>query len=163
MQNANGAERPGSRGLAPAAMFVAGLVALLGTGCLSSSTLQGSSESSSDSSGSGSRSSASSSRSSSGGDDERAAYHRDVRDYAATLAASQPEAARVERDLGAIAHEHGVLDWERDDETYRDIGSGLADAGVGSERLDALADSISGGSERRRQLIEEGFAAHEDR
>jgi hypothetical protein len=162
MQNANGAKRPGSRGLAPAAMFVAGLVALLGTGCLSSSTLQGSSESSSDSSGSGSRSSASSSRSSSGGD-ERAAYHRDVRDYGATLAVTQPDAGQIERDLGAIAREHGVLDWERDDETYRDIGSGLADAGVGTERFDALADSISGGNERRRQLIEEGFAAHEDR
>ncbi len=133
-----------------------GLIALIGTGCFSSSTLQGSSESSSNSSGSFSDSSGSISRSSSGGDDP-SAYHRDVRDSAASVAATQGDVGRLEREIGVIASQHDVLDWERDDETYREIGRGLSDAGVVSGRVDVLAAQIAHGDEYRRALIEEGF------
>lgn len=144
--------------LSRAVVLSVGLAALAGTGCLTSSTLQASSESSSKASGSLSDSSAASSRSSSR-DDERAAYHRDVRESAAGVAATREDVERLEREIGAIARQHAVLDWERDDETYRDIGRGLADAGVAPEQFDALADQLSHGDARRRALIEEGFAA----
>jgi len=144
---------------APGVVLAAGVAGFLATGCLTSSTLQGSSESSSKSSGSLSDSSGSISRSSSGGGDPSSAYHRDVRESAASVAATQEDVARLEREIGAIAREHSVLDWERDDETYREIGRGLADAGVAPERLDAIAGQLAHGDERRRALIEEGFRA----
>ncbi|MCL4685497.1 putative lipoprotein [Myxococcota bacterium] len=148
------------------ALAVVGAAALVGAGgagCFTSSTLQASSESSSKSSGSFSDSIGSSSRSSSGGGDDQSAYYRDVRDAAASVAATQDESARLEREIGAIARAHDVLDWERDDGTYREIGRGLASAGVVPERLDALADQLSHGDERRRTLIEEGFRAEQTR
>lgn len=143
-------------GSARVAMLAAGLVVVVGTGCFTSSTLQGSSESSSKSSGSFSDSSGSISRSSSGGDDQ-SAYHRDVRDSAASVVATQEDVARLEREIGVIASQHDILDWERDDETYREIGRGLSDAGVVSDRFDVLAAQLAHGDERRRALIEEGF------
>lgn len=148
-------------GLGRGAVLAAGLAVFLATGCFSSSTFQGSSESSSKSSGSFSDSSGSISRSSSGGDDQ-SAYHRDVRDSAASVAATQADAApadaaQLEREIGVVAGQHDVLDWERDDETYREIGRGLSDAGVAPERFDVLAAQLSHGDARRRALIEEGF------
>ncbi len=144
-------------GLGRGAVLAAGLAAFLATGCFTSSTLQGSSESSSKSSGSFSDSSGSISRSSSGGGDESSAYHRDVRESAASVAAAPADAAQLEREIGVVASQHDVLDWERDAETYREIGRGLADAGVAPERFDALAGQLAHGDERRRALIEEGF------
>ncbi len=147
---------------APGIVLAAGLAGSLVTGCFTSSTLQGSSESSSKSSGSFSDSSGSSSRSSSGGDEE-SAYYRDVRDSTASVAATQEDVARLEREIGAIARQHDVLDWERDDETYREIGRGLADAEVAPERLDTLVTQLSHGDARRRALIEEGLGAEAKR
>jgi hypothetical protein len=138
------------------------LVGVGGAGCFTSSTLQGSSESSSDSSGSFSDSSGSSSRSSSGEEDQQA-YYRDVRDSAASAAATHQDSVRFEREIGSVARTHDILDWERDDETYHEIGRGLASAGIAPERVDALADQISHGDPRRRALIEEGFRADETR
>lgn len=150
------------RHIASLAAGLAALVGLTGTGCLTSSTLQASSESSSKSSGSFSDSSGSISRSSSGGDDQ-SAYHRDVRDSAASVAATQVDVGRLEREIGAIARQHDVLDWERDDETYREIGRGLSDAGVVADRFDVLAAQLAHGDERRRALIEEGFREEAER
>ena len=126
-------------------------------GCLSSSTSQGSSESSSDSSGSFSDSS----RSSSG--ESQTSFLRDVRAYAARFAKDGGEVEAFERDLGAIARSHGVLDWEADDGTYRELGGGFAEAGVEDARFTALAAELAGSDPRKRALLYHGYAAHAGR
>jgi hypothetical protein len=129
------------------------LIALSLPGCLKSSTSQASSESSSNSSSSPFRSS------SGGGDEKKSSYHRDVRDYAARFGTSEVETQVFERDLGAIAEDHGIVDWEADDGTYFAIGSGLARAGVGDARFQQVAETLAGRHDRRLALIYRGYAA----
>jgi len=126
----------------------------LGFGCFKSSTSQGSSDSSSDSSGSFSDSS----KSSSG--DQQTSFLRDVRAYAARFAGDGGDQVEtLERDLGELARGHGILDWEGDDGTWRALGDGFAQAGVGDEQFAALADALAAHDARKRSLLYHGYAA----
>jgi hypothetical protein len=123
-------------------------------GCFKSSTSQGSSDSFSDSSGSFSDSS----KSSSG--ERQASFWRDVRAYAARFAHDDAgDVAALQRDLGELARGHGILDWESDDGTWRELGGGFAQAGVGDARFAALADGLAPQAGRRRSLLYAGYAA----
>lgn len=116
------------------------LMLCIGTGCFSSSTSQGSSESSSDSVSSPFESS---SNSSSGDDSDDSAYRRDVRDYAAAFAGSNGNVQAFQRDLGGIAANHGITDWENDGGTYFSIGHGIAISRVDEARYRELAVALS--------------------
>lgn len=122
-----------------------------------SSTSQGSSESFSDSSTSFSDSSGSSSG------ERGSAFLRDVRAYAARFVRDGGQAAELdalERDLGELARGHGILDWEGDDATFLEIGTGFAAGGAGEQQFATLAERLAGANARRRSLLYHGYASH---
>jgi hypothetical protein len=135
-----------------------------GCGVFKSSTTQASVESSSKSSAASSRSSSSpfrwSSDSSSPAGDTPSAYQRDVTDYTAKFAASDGDVQSFQRDLSAIAEDHGVTDWEQDDATYLAIGSGLAKAGVSGERYQLLSVELSNQNQSQLTLVNSGYKAY---
>lgn len=108
-----------------------------GAGCFKSSTSQASSESSSKSSGS-------SSTSSSPDDEKREALARDVRDYTASHAGAGGDVVVLQRDIGVLAGEHGILDWEADAGVHAAIGRGLARAGIRGDAARDLGAAIVG-------------------
>jgi len=142
----------------------AALCLLAGCGVFKSSTTQASVESSSKSSAASSRSSSSpfrwSSDSSSPAGDTASAYQRDVTDYTAKFAASDGDVQSFQRDLSAIAEDHGVTDWEQDDATYLAIGSGLAKAGVSGERYQLLSVELSNQNQTHLALVNSGYKAY---
>lgn len=140
-----------------AAIVAAGLAISLGLGCTSfsdsSTSIGRSSNAFSDSIANSSESSANSSG------ERQAAFHRDVRDYAASFARDGGEVATLERDLGALARGHGILDWERDDGTYLELGQGFARAGLDERRFAALSAQLAAQDPRKRSLLRQGYAA----
>lgn len=92
--------------------------------------------------------------------ERQAAFLRDVRALAARFAADgDDDVAGLERTLGEVARGHGVLDWEGDAGTWRALGSGFAQAGVGAERFAVLADRLAPPDDQARALLADGFAA----
>jgi hypothetical protein len=91
--------------------------------------------------------------------ERQAAFLRDVREYAASFGRDGGEVAVLERDLGAVARSHGILDWERDDATYRELGQGFALAGLDEPSFAALSDRLAAQDARKRALLEQGYAA----
>jgi len=119
----------------------AALALLIGTtGCFKSSTSQASSESSSDSS---------SSSSDSDGDKKHSALERDVRDYTASHAGSLRDVAVLQREIGSLASEHGVADWESDVALHAAIGRGLAEAGIDGDAARSLGTALVGADHQR--------------
>ncbi len=140
------------------------LCLLAGCGVFKSSTTQASVESSSKSSAASSRSSSSpfrwSSDSSSPAGDTSSAYQRDVTDYTAKFAVSDGNPQSFQRDLSAIAEDHGVTNWEQDDDTYLAIGRGLAKAGVSGERYQLLSVELSNQNQSHLSLVNSGYKAY---
>jgi hypothetical protein len=135
-------------------MAMAGGLALVvaGTGCFKSSTSQASSESSSDSS-------SSSSDSSGGDDDKHSALERDVRDYTASHAGTVRDVAVLQREIGGLAGEHGVVDWEDDVALHAAIGRGLAQAGIRGDDARTLGAALVGDDGERLAWV---LAGQED-
>jgi hypothetical protein len=132
-------------------MAIAGGLALLvaGTGCFKSSTSQASSESSSDSS----------SSSSPGDDDKHSALERDVRDYTASHAGTVRDVTVLQREIGGLAGEHGVVDWESDVALHAAIGRGLAHAGIRGDEARTLGAALVGDDGERLAWV---LAGQED-
>ncbi len=124
--------------------FAVGVASLCG--CFKSSTLQASFESSSNLS-----------SSCSGSGESETAYQRDIRDYTATYAASAGDAERFRHDLGAIAQDHGVTDWEADRATLMAVGSGLSRARVDAQRAQQLEAAITQGDTGRMGWVSQGY------
>jgi len=91
--------------------------------------------------------------------EKQAAFLRDVRDYAARFARDGGEPEALERDLGALARGHGILDWEADDGTWLELGAGFAEADVDPVRLAALTDRLAAADAHRRSLLLHGYAS----
>ena len=137
--------------------FALALAALFaGSACFKSSTLQGSSESSSKSSRSSSASSASSSGSSSASSRE-SAFVQDLSDYTKTWVLSGGDVATFQRRVGAIAKDHGVTDWERDEDIYKAIGRGLKRAGIQGDRLTSVKRMLAGPDPKSAKWIQSGY------
>ena len=81
-------------------------------------------------------------------------------DYTAKFAASDGDVQSFQRDLSAIAEDHGVTDWEQDDATYLAIGSGLAKAGVSGERYQLLSVELSNQNQSHLTLVNSGYKAY---
>jgi hypothetical protein len=133
-------------------MAMAGALALLvpATGCFKSSTSQASSESSSD---------ASSSSSPDDKDEKHSALERDVRDYTASHAGTVHDVAVLQREIGGLAGEHGVVDWEHDVALHAAIGRGLAAAGIRGGAARALGAALVGADTQRLAWV---LAGQED-
>lgn len=95
--------------------------------------------------------------------ERQAAFHRDVRGYAASFARDGGEVSVLERDLGALARSHGILDWERDDGTWLELGQGFALAGLDERRFAEWSGQLAAQDARRRALLEQGFGARATR
>ena len=113
-----------------------------------SSTSQASFESSSDSS--------SSCSSSSKDDEKKEALQRDVQTLVATHALRGDDVGVLRRDLGALAETHGLTDWERNDDVYVAIGRGLAQAGVGRTRAEAVGRDLGRTNRQSAGLVVAG-------
>lgn len=138
----------------PLVVLACALVVASASGCVfKSSTSQASSESSSNSS-------SSSSKSSSGEESsDGVAYERDVRDATARNAAAAADTRTYEKSISQLAGSHRISDWESDPHTYIGIGRGLAQAGIGEAEFGRLADDLSHGNSRYRDLIRSGYDA----
>ena len=98
-----------------------------------------------------------SSSSSSPGAAERA-YREDVSDYTRAFAKSHRGDFRgFQADLSRLAEEHGITNWEENPATYTAIGEGLGGAQVSDAELMAYKRNLSGGDERKAELIQEGY------
>lgn len=116
------------------------------SGCFESSTLEASFDSSSKSSSSCSPS-----------DDKESAYQRDIRDYTATYAATGGDAQRFQHDLGAIAADHGVTNWEADRATLVAVGRGLERSRVDGQRTQQLEAMVTHGDPERMAWVRQGY------
>jgi hypothetical protein len=144
--------RTGEEAPVRAFLVAVALVALSLAGC----SLSVSSWSLSKSSRSSSHSSDSSSSSSPGAAEQ--AYRDDVSDY--TLAYAKSGGAdfqAFQADLGRLAEEHGVTNWQESTATYEAIGDGLGRAGVSSAALMAYQRNLSGGDPGKADAIERGY------
>ncbi|MCB1324363.1 MAG: putative lipoprotein [Spirochaetales bacterium] len=90
-------------------------------------------------------------------EDDDAMYRAEVRNLTAVFFHTGGSAAEFERDLGALALEYGITDWEAQPATYVGIGSGLKQAGVPRDRLDSL---LAGLPDRASALLVRGYQAH---
>ena len=105
-----------------------------------------------------SKSSSNSSRSSSGSSSPSgSAFERDVRDYTAKYAKTKGDVTTFRRDLGGIAQDHGVSDWERDQETYVGIGRGLGQAKVKGAELEQFKLDLAGANAQYMAWIKTGY------
>ncbi len=81
----------------------------------------------------------SSSRSSS----PEAAYRNDVRDFTAAHVQSGGDAAGLIREIGGLAKQHGISDWESNKSTFQAVGEGLAKAGYRQLQVDAFKKNLA--------------------
>jgi len=142
--------RPALRSIFPTVL----LVPLLGCSFSASSwSISKSSRSSSHSS--------DSSSSSSPGAAERA-YQEDVSDYTRAYAKSGGTDFRTfQADLGKLAEEHGITNWEENPITYTAIGEGLGRAGVSDAELMAYKRTLGGSDPTKGEAMQKGYdSAH---
>ena len=103
-------------------------------------------------------SSDSSSSSSPGAAEE--AYREDVSDYTRAFARSHGKDFKgFQADVAHLAEEHGITNWEENASTYTAIGDGLRRAEVSDAELMAYKRNLSGGDDRKADLIQQGYDA----
>jgi len=95
---------------------------------------------------------ASSSRSSRSGE----SYRDEVRDFTASYLKSGGDPSKLKSQVGALATKDGVTDWERDEDTYKGIGAGLAKAGLTQAELEGYKSTIAGNAEQA-QWMQDGY------
>ena len=135
--------------------LLAGFLLLTFAGCFKSVTLQASSESSSKSLSSPFKSSSNSSSP----DEKEAEVTRDVRDATELWAIrGGGDVDSLRRDVGSIAREYGVTDWEQHAVTYRAIGRGLRRSQLERESFDSIMAELAAGAPRALAWIEAGYA-----
>lgn len=103
-----------------------------------------------------SASSASSSRSSSRGRED---YQNDVAGYTQAQVQSGGDFDTFTRGLGRVAAQHGVSNWESDNDTYVGIGQGLKRAGVNQTQVDVWKTNLSKGDQSKASAIQTGYDA----
>ncbi len=138
------------------AVVLAGAALLSGPGCFKSSTLQASSESSSGSS-AGILGVVSSPFTWSSGSSGGGSGSEDVEQTAALYVRSGGDLDAFRRDLGRIAREHGISDWESFEPIYWSIGRGLRRAGVEAERLETWKTTLADSRPRYMTWIQRGY------
>ena len=137
-------------------MVIVRLVALLMLVPIAGCSISASSWSLSKSVRSSSRSSDSSSSSSPGAAER--AYREDVADYTRAFARShRGDYSGFQTDIGKLAAEHGITNWEENPATYTAIGEGLGSAEVSEAELMAYKRNLSGDDDRKADLIQKGY------
>lgn len=108
----------------------------------------------------------SSSKSSSGGEEETKAAEGDQskyqQDVTETTAAAMKKGAgpmQIMREVGDVANEHGVTDWENEPGTFEAIGRGLKQGDASLAEFESLSEQLAAGSDLRKRLLEKGYTA----
>ena len=100
-----------------------------------------------------------SSSKSSDGDGAPTAYLRDVEALSFAFAGAGAEPEGLLRELGRVALEHGISDWESVPATYLAIGAGLRRAGLDAEGARRLADALFGAGTPEVRSVLQGWHA----
>jgi hypothetical protein len=129
----------------------AALIAAPGCSVFKSTTSQASFESSSKSSSSPFKSSSASSGAAT------SEFQQDVKDYTADYAAEGGDVTVFRREIGTIAAQYGVTDWEAHAETYVAMGRGLKYAGLRPGSAAALGTEITGDDQTRLAWVLAGY------
>ena len=114
---------------------------------------------------SGSSGSISDSSTSSGGSDDskssdkEALYREDVRSLTAAYVRDGGDVASFQRELGSIARQHGVSDWEAVAATWTGIGEGLRQGDASAQQIDATSAALAGSDASKRREIQRGYAS----
>ena len=103
-----------------------------------------------------SKSSSASSRSSSGSSSPEDAYKADIRDFTAANIQSGGTVDDLRREIGKLAKEHGVTDWESSKLTFEGVGGGLAKAGLEQVGGDAYKQKLTNTPEQA-QWMQKGY------
>ena len=130
----------------------AGLAALLITGCALSESV-GSISSISDSASSPFEWSSSISGGAS------TAYQQEIREQVLAFAESGGNVEGFQRELGDVAKRHGVLNWEVDPVSFQALGQGLREAGFSGTSLELMAEQLTGGDDKRKQVLLSSYDA----
>jgi len=78
---------------------------------------------------------------------------------ARTAAESGADAPELLRNIGLIAREYGIADWEADSEVFRAVGEGLRLAGVDEPALAAISPELTGNNPEAARFLLEGYHA----
>jgi len=80
-----------------------------------------------------------------------------VRDYTASYVRSGGDFDAFERKIGSVAAQHGITDWELDNNTYLAIGQGFRKGGLKPIELAAWKSNLTRDDPSRAQLIQKGY------
>jgi len=84
-------------------------------------------------------------------------YARNIASLTSSAVRAGADQQTFLRDVGRIAAEHGVTDWEGRDVTFLAIGVGLKSGGLAEEEARSFERSTFGDDARARELILEGY------
>ena len=146
-------------------VLAAGVLLLLGSGCQSisdsiTSPSRWAAQSSQASADSSNAVSDSISGSSSPRRDHAATrYQEDLRVASQTFATTGGDSEAFVREIGAIAEQHGITDWEADRATWLALGEGFRQAGLSRDQVDGLLLQLGHLQSPERGYVHEGYQA----
>ena len=101
--------------------------------------------------------SSSDSSASSSPESQETQYRNDVRDYTAAYVKSGGRIEDYRRQLGVLAKQRGITDWEQNPMTYDGIGRGLGKAKVSQVELDTYTSNLAGSDPAKTKAIKDGY------
>ena len=85
------------------------------------------------------------------------AYYIDVRESAAAAILAQATTDEVLRSISRAATQHGISDWEAEQESYLALGEGLRMGGLNEEQARTWISQLSDGNAETSRLITQGY------
>ncbi len=87
------------------------------------------------------------------------AYYNDVRESTATAIIAQASTAEVLRSVSRAAKQHGISDWEAQQDSYIALGEGLRQAGLTPNQAQKWIARLSPGNQQNAQLMLQAYQA----
>jgi len=85
-------------------------------------------------------------------------YENDIANYTAQFVeADHGTLDNFRADVGEMAQEYGITDWENDRNTFIGIGRGLKKAKLGRPQISAFSESLTNKDPLKMQIIDEGL------
>lgn len=87
------------------------------------------------------------------------AYSNDVRESTATAIIAQASTAEVLRSVSRAAKQHGISDWEAEQDSFIALGEGLRQAGLTPNQAQKWISRLSPGNQQNAQLMLKAYQA----
>jgi len=84
-------------------------------------------------------------------------FKDDIRALTLVFLQQEQQTDYFERQVGSIAKQYGLMDWEREPVTFMAIGSGLRQGGVTEPEISRISFLQSSVMIKNRRIIQEGF------